>query len=55
MQGHGLDQATSGKGHVVRVCECGNEPLGSIKCEEVLDWLKTVSFSRRTLLHSVSE
>ena len=21
--------------------ECGNEPSGSIKCEEFLDWLKT--------------
>jgi hypothetical protein len=22
-------------------CECGNEPLGSIKCGESLDYLKT--------------
>jgi len=22
-------------------CECGNELLGSIKCGEFLDWLKT--------------
>jgi hypothetical protein len=22
-------------------CECGNEPLGSIKCGEFLDWLRT--------------
>ena len=21
-------------------CECGNEPSGSIKCREFLDWLK---------------
>ena len=23
-----------------RACECGNEPAGSIKCGEFLDWLK---------------
>ena len=22
-------------------CECGNEPSGSMKCGEFLDWLKT--------------
>ena len=22
-------------------CECGNEPSGSIKCGEFLDWLRT--------------
>jgi hypothetical protein len=22
-------------------CDCGNEPSGSIKCGEFLDWLKT--------------
>jgi len=22
-------------------CECGNEPSGSIKCREFLDWLRT--------------
>jgi hypothetical protein len=22
-------------------CECGNEPSGSIKCREFLDWLQT--------------
>jgi hypothetical protein len=22
-------------------CKCGNEPSGSIKCGEFLDWLKT--------------
>jgi len=24
---------------VVGCCECGNEPTGSIKCGEFLDWL----------------
>ena len=23
------------------ICECGNEPSGSVKCGEFLDWLKT--------------
>ena len=22
-------------------CECGNEPSGSVKCGELLDWLQT--------------
>jgi len=22
-------------------CECGNEPSGSVKCGEFLDWLQT--------------
>ena len=22
-------------------CECGNEPSGSVKCGEFLDWMKT--------------
>jgi hypothetical protein len=39
---------------VVSCCECGNEPSGSIKCGEFLDYLRPVSFSRRTLLHGVS-
>jgi hypothetical protein len=28
-------------GKVAGTCECGNEPLGSIKCGEFLDWLIT--------------
>jgi hypothetical protein len=36
-------------------CECGNEISGSIKCGVFLDQLKSVSFSRRTLLHGVDE
>jgi hypothetical protein len=31
--------------------EYGNETLGSIKCGKFLDYLRTVSSSRRTLLH----
>jgi len=26
---------------VVNTCDCGNEPSGSIKCGEFIDWLKT--------------
>jgi len=26
---------------VVDACECGNEPSGSVKCGEFLDWLQT--------------
>ena len=45
----------SGQGQVAGTCECGNEPSGSIKCGELLDQLRTVSFSRRTLLHEASK
>jgi len=37
MLGYGLDRAGSGQGQVAGACECGNEPSGSIKCEEFLD------------------
>ena len=36
------------------ICECGNEPLGSIKCGNFLTSGETGGFSRRTLLHGVS-
>ena len=39
MWGHGLDRAGSGPGQVTVTCECGNEPSGSIKCGEFLDYL----------------
>jgi hypothetical protein len=35
--GYGLDRADSEKGQVVRCCECGNEPSGSIKCGKFLE------------------
>jgi hypothetical protein len=34
---YGLDWSGSGQGQVERCCECGNEPLGSIK------WWETMS------------
>ena len=37
MWGYGLNQAGSGEGQVVGTCECGNEPLGFIKCREYRD------------------
>jgi hypothetical protein len=38
---------------VAGYCECGNEPLGSVKYGEFLDWLRPVSFSGRTVLEGV--
>jgi hypothetical protein len=35
-RGHGLDRFGSEQGQVVGTCECGNEPLGSMKCGEFL-------------------
>jgi len=34
---HGLELSGSGQGQVADTCECGNEPLGSIKHGEFLD------------------
>jgi hypothetical protein len=39
--GHGLDRSGSGQIQVAASCKCDNEPLGSIKCEEFSDWLRT--------------
>jgi hypothetical protein len=36
-----LDRAGSGLGQLAGNCECGNEPSGSVKCGEFLDWLRT--------------
>jgi hypothetical protein len=33
----GLDGSGAGQGQMADTCECCNEPLGSIKCEEFLD------------------
>ena len=53
--GYELDRAGSGKGQVAGTCECGNEPSGSISAGNFLTSCKLVSFSRRTLVHGVSE
>ena len=54
MGSHGLDCSGSGLGQVAVPCECGNEPLGCVKCGEFCDssW-GPVSFSQRTVLHGV--
>jgi len=31
------------------VCKSGDEHLGLIKCWEIFDYLRTISFSRRTM------
>ena len=36
-------------------CECSNEPLDSIKCEEFLDWVRNYQLLRRAVLHGVSQ
>jgi hypothetical protein len=36
MWGYGLDRAGSGYGQVAGICECGNEPSGSITFEEFI-------------------
>ena len=34
---YGLDRVSRGQGKVAGTCDCGSEPLGSIKCGEFLD------------------
>ena len=41
MWGYGVDGAGSVYEQVAGICECDNEPTGSIKCEEFLYWLIT--------------
>jgi hypothetical protein len=43
----GLDRSASGQGQVVGSCQCGNEPSGSIKLGEFLDWLRTCQLLRK--------
>jgi hypothetical protein len=37
VEGHGLNRSGSGYGQVAGCCECGNEPLASVKCGEFSD------------------
>jgi hypothetical protein len=39
--GHGLHRSGSRYREVAGCCECDNEPSGSIKCGEFLEWLRT--------------
>jgi len=41
MWGLGLDLSGSGYGQLADTCDCGNEPPGSIKYGEFLDYLRT--------------
>ena len=45
--GHGLDSSGSGQGQLVGSFGFGNEPSGSIKYGEFLDWLRTGSPLRK--------
>ena len=38
---YGLDWAGPGQRQVAYAYECGNEPSGSVKCDEFLDYLQT--------------
>ena len=38
---YGLDWAGPGQRQVADVCESGNEPSGSVKCREFLDYLQS--------------
>jgi hypothetical protein len=52
--GYGLDSSGSGRGSVAASNEHGNEPSVSINGGEFLDYLETISFQIKTLLHEVS-
>ena len=51
MRGHGLDCSGWGWRHLAGCCECGNEPLGSIKCWKFLTSWGPISSSRTTVFH----
>ena len=44
---NGLDLSASGEGEVAGICECSEEPSGSIQCRVLNKW-EPVSFSGRT-------
>ena len=43
----GLDRAGSGQGQLAGICDCGNEPSGSINLWEFLDQLKTCQLLKK--------
>jgi hypothetical protein len=45
--GHGPGRCGSGQRQVSGICECGNEPLSSIKCGEFLDQHRTCWLVRK--------
>jgi len=50
----GLDWSGSRQGQVEGACECGNEPLGSMRFGNLLSSTRPVIFSGRTLLRGVT-
>ena len=51
----GLDWSGSRQGQVEGACECGNEPLGSMRFGNLLTNWRPVIFSGRTLLSGVTD
>jgi hypothetical protein len=45
--GHGVERSSSGQGQVAGSCECGNEPLVSIKCGEFFEYLRKCQLLRK--------
>ena len=45
--GRGLDLSGSGQGQVTCFRECGNKPLGSVKCGKCLGLAEKVSASEK--------
>jgi len=48
---HGLDRAGSGWGQAAGTCECGNEPLSSIKCGEFFRLAENLLVSQEGLCY----
>ena len=42
-----LNLAGSGQGQVADTCECGDEPSGSMKCGEFLDYMRTCQLLKK--------
>jgi hypothetical protein len=55
IQWYGLDWSGSEYGPVEGSCEHGNEPSGSIKCWEVLEWLHNLQLLKKGSAPLVSE
>jgi hypothetical protein len=54
MRGPGLDFSYAAQGHVARCYGNDNKLSDSIECVNNFTSRKTISFSKRTLLHGVS-
>jgi len=47
MRRHVLDLSGSGQGQMAGTCECGNEPAGSIKWQEIFDLMRNSQLLRK--------